>query len=205
MNKIEDLLVKFLWNGHKVKIPLKVLQTTKKSGGLNLVNLQKKDMAIKATWIDILKSDVKLKNLVQQQIKLNLERDAWCCNLKEEDISHLLSIIDDIFWRDVLTAWYKSMPNDLKQEDFLWFNSEIRIENSPVFWLHHYKKGLKTISQLYTEGRLKPYQQLWAEYGLTLMQVNSFITAIPKHFKSDYKDIEINNQEIVAPTNKIAV
>ena len=45
---IENKIREFLWNGKKAKIAYSILQNPKSQGGLNLVNLSKKDIALKA-------------------------------------------------------------------------------------------------------------------------------------------------------------
>ena len=47
---IENEIRDYLWNGKKSKIALKILQNSKTEGGLNLVNLENKEIALKATW-----------------------------------------------------------------------------------------------------------------------------------------------------------
>ena len=61
---VKDLFSKFIWGDSRAKIPLKILQMDKKSGGLKLVDLQKRDWAIKASWIKILINDKKMSELV---------------------------------------------------------------------------------------------------------------------------------------------
>ena len=47
INRMERMMVKFLWNGHRPKISMETLQNDKNSGGLRLVNLRKKDEPLK--------------------------------------------------------------------------------------------------------------------------------------------------------------
>ena len=49
IRNIEQSIEKFLWNGHKPKITMEKLKMSKKRGGLGLVDLEKKELSIKAT------------------------------------------------------------------------------------------------------------------------------------------------------------
>ena len=52
VKQTEGLITDFLWNGRKPKIPLRTLQLNKASGGQNLIDLRKKDIALKAMWVE---------------------------------------------------------------------------------------------------------------------------------------------------------
>ena len=49
IKNVENQMRDFIWNGKKAKIALKTLQNSKREGGLGLVNLGNKDIALKAT------------------------------------------------------------------------------------------------------------------------------------------------------------
>ena len=58
--KFEKEMCSFIWNGNKPKISMATLKTSKKCGGLALVDLAKKDAALKISWIKVLDQDEKL-------------------------------------------------------------------------------------------------------------------------------------------------
>ena len=58
VNKIEQKVNNFLWNSHKPKIPLAVLQMNKEDGGAKLVNLRIKDISLKATWVKLIQGSI---------------------------------------------------------------------------------------------------------------------------------------------------
>ena len=68
ITKVEKLIESFLWNGRRPKIPLKVLQSPKNLGGLNLISLKAKDDAMKLTWFHILQEDEELAYLVYKKL-----------------------------------------------------------------------------------------------------------------------------------------
>ena len=89
VKQIEFDLEKFLWNGRKAKIPLKTLQAAKSSGGLQLVDLTKKDKAVKVSWIRQLFVNPQLANLAYHIISNELKEDIWRFYLKAEDIGYM--------------------------------------------------------------------------------------------------------------------
>ena len=44
---IDNIVRNYIWNGKKSKIAYNILQNPKKEGGLNLINITKKDKALK--------------------------------------------------------------------------------------------------------------------------------------------------------------
>ena len=105
LNAIEEEMNKFIWNGKRAKIPLRVLKRSKKDGGLGLVDLKKRQDAVKITWIQLLQSDEKLEKLVYSLIAPRMKNDIWKCNIKEADVKGVFKVDD--FWLQVLKAWAK--------------------------------------------------------------------------------------------------
>ena len=149
---VEDEINKFLWNGRKPKISQKRMQNVKKFGRLKLVNLKKRDSALKVTWTLILLGDQKLSQLVYQRINKHLGKDIWLCNLHPRDIKDIMNREMDPFWYDMLKAWAEVKDKMSFSKEYLWYNSYIRISDRTVFWPGTYNKGLKCIHQLYTSS-----------------------------------------------------
>ena len=101
---LETEIGNFLWNGRRAKIPLKTLQLSKKKGGLALVDIRKRDIAIKCSWIKILEDDRKIANLAYYSINPILNHDIWHCNFKADEVDSI-SCKDNVFWKDVMRAW----------------------------------------------------------------------------------------------------
>ena len=64
VKRIENIIREYIWNGKKSKIAFNTLQLPKQEGGLNLVNLTKKDCALKATWPQILYQEHEYSEMV---------------------------------------------------------------------------------------------------------------------------------------------
>ena len=180
VTEVEAVISNFLWNGHKPKIPLIHLQKDKGSGGLQLCNLQWQDKAIKTKWIKILETNPTFAELIYKIYKLPLKAKTWRCNLAEQDVN-VLSL--EGFWKDVAEAWFGHKNNGKHDRSFLWYDSDIRIGNKPFCWENAFLRGLEKVEQLYSGSNLTYALVICERYGMTLMQCNSLISAIPKWLK----------------------
>ena len=89
IDAIEKEFEKFIWNGRRPKIPLKTLMKSKKAGGLNLVDLTKKEIALKSTWVEIAMSDKQVANFAYNALNTIIEKYIWICQLDVKDIDVL--------------------------------------------------------------------------------------------------------------------
>ena len=186
IKQVENAIRDFLWNGRKAKIALKILQNSKKEGGLGLVNLKVKDIALKATWPQILQKEQQYAQMVYAEMKCRcLQEDIWRCSIAPEEIK-LLKITNQ-FWANVLESWSKFnyFNNKRIENQIIWYNSCIRINNKTFMWNDVYQRGLKFVHQLFQEQEFKSSRQVKEEFGLTELRFNSLKVAIPKEWK-DY-------------------
>ena len=146
INTIEAEINKFIWNGRRAKIPLRILKAKKSSRGVDLVDLKTKQRSIKITWVQILKSDPKHAALVYNNIAKTLKEDIWNCDLNSKDIE---SLGIDQFWMHMLQAWNLLKANHEQNRHFIWLNSRIRMAGKPVLWDEPYHRGLKWTHKLY--------------------------------------------------------
>ena len=126
---IENIIRDYLWSGKKAKIAFKTLQNPKKEGGLNLVNLQRKETALKATWPNILLKEHQYSQVVYATMRVSLlQHDIWRCTLAPEDVRTFS--FGQKFWQDVLFAWsqYNYYFEQKIQNQIIWYNSRIRIK-----------------------------------------------------------------------------
>ena len=177
--KLDSILSRFIWNDRRAKISTKMLQYTKKCGGLGLINFQKRDMAIKTTWIQTLSADEKMSNLAFSFFKHNLKDDVWNCNISPASAGRLVR--NNAFWVDVLTAWleYSSTKMASKASRFLWFNELIKINGEVVWWEECYRRGLRFPDQLCENGQILSLDKLSELFGLSPIKANSLVSAIP--------------------------
>ena len=156
----------------------------KNYGGVNLVNFQLKDLGLKATWLPLLAQDKVLSELVFQCIAPKLKSDLWRCAISVEDVKHVVPREVNPFWHDVLLAWETVRPRLDMPNDFIWYNSEIKIAGKMFFWNKPYSKGLCYVHQIFDNGVLRSYGFLRNTYGLSQMDVNSLVSAIPAWMKA---------------------
>ena len=181
---VDNIIRNFLWNGKKAKVAYTILQNKKSDGGLNLVNLRHKDIALKATWPIILNTEPEYAALAYTTMKMStIQEDIWRCNLNPEQVAKLK--IRNQFWKDVLISWssFNYFHNHRVENQLIWYNRHIVVGNETVMWNDTYLRGLKYVHQLFTDQKFKSHQQVWEEFGLTTLRYNSLKKAIPGEWK----------------------
>ena len=184
IRKMESMIRDYLWDGRKAKIALSILQKPKECGGLKLVDFKAKDQALKMSWIKIVSSDTSMARICYHSLDPKIGDDIWNCNLKEEDIN---KIFKQGFWADVLKAWsLNNYKHDNAKGKWIWYNSDLKINNIPVFWHKCYARNLRTIDQLFKNGSTISIGEA-KDFGMNLMEFNSLISAIPNESRRFYK------------------
>ena len=97
--EMDKLCRNFLWGGGIPKISKQIMCANKDSGGLGLIDLEKKESSLKATWPKILQANPKFAVTAYELINSDLQDNIWRCNLKAE---HCQLVTKHIFWQDVL-------------------------------------------------------------------------------------------------------
>ena len=96
-----NLIREFIWNNKKSKISLRILQNPKKEGGLGLVDLRKKDIALEATWPEILSTEQQYTTMVYKIMrKSGIKEDILRCSSTPDEVKSIG--IKSEFWEDVL-------------------------------------------------------------------------------------------------------
>ena len=183
--KFNEMVEKFLWNSHKPKISLKILRCGKKQGGLNLVDIERKDKALKATWVKMIMQHAYPSEIPQSFLHSGIGEMLWCCNIAKEDVPLCVNM-ENPFWVNVIQAWseYHYTPVDkCDGEQIIWLNSNIRIENKPIWWPIAASAGLMFTSQIIGKDGFISNEAAYSNFKLTTMQMNSLKVAIPSKFK----------------------
>ena len=133
----EQIIKKFLWNSTKAKIPFKILEGLKENGGLNLNNIRKRDIAMKANWVVRIKLDPLISEMANQSLDNPIGDLLWQTSLSKRDIQQIFPKFT--FWRDVLEAWNEVQTSSVeKREEVLnsviWYNSNIRIDKKVILF-----------------------------------------------------------------------
>ena len=188
INKIHKMIEVFLWNGHKPKIPLAVLQNSKERGGLKLVNIKTKEQSLKTTWIKMIHEGQYPGEIVYNELcpEVKPKSMIWSCNLASSDVDICFDA-KNVFWIDILKAWcdyhYDKTVTKNDQDHIIWYNSEIRVAGKPMVNKTATEKGLMYVSQLYEDGKFISDEEAYRRYGLSVMVMNQLKMAIPSDVK----------------------
>ena len=190
IKNVENNIRDFIWNGKKSKIAYGILQNPKKEGGLNLVDLRRKEISLKATWPQILRQEKEYAHIVYSFMRVHvLGENIWRCNIQPEDIGHVH--INNTFWEQVLECWsvFNSTKEIRIENQIIWYNSKIRVGGRPFLWSDICKKRLLYIHQLFENKDFKTEQQVLQEFNLNTIRYNSIKMAIPKEWKTFFTTV----------------
>ena len=203
LKEMDDLILKFLWGDKKPKIPLKQLQCSREEGGLGLAHFGHKYTAIQCRWIKQLAVNSELSYVYTWLIP-EIKHLIWVTNLDAPDIQKMLK---ESYWKNVLLEWSKvrytpakSVVRDSVYDEMLWYNSNIRIGNQPVWYKHWYQAGIIYIQHILDEdGVMYSYENLRALYGPVIQwfEYCKLKTAIPTHWRNINVLVYYNQDDIV--------
>ena len=199
-NNYRKLVMDFIWDGKKVRISYDKLVQDHANFGLKLVDLETKNIALKAAW------PVRWKNREDSEMQWfyhNLpikSKELWECNLDSKDIKKMLAYNTCSMAMSILEAWaiYHFKPNLDSIEDVLFSkmtgNSLIRRKNAPCFDLYLYSKGYDKIIDIYDVVQRKFYRP--EEIGITdpneILKYLGWIAAVPKFWKVMLRQEDMN-------------
>lgn len=117
--------------------------------------------------------------------------DVWLCNLKAEDCKILYNFDNNDFWGQVWHAWCAynfEMPVDVQDvaNQFLWFNSLIRINSRPFCFSRAHRAGIRYVHQLVEpSGQFRSYQDIVSIFGncLTWLEYHQLCGGIHHQWK----------------------
>ena len=153
----EKLLFDYLWDGKPHKMAKRIINNQYHLDGIKMPNVHMKNDVLKCSWV------VKIYNNPAYTLCPPFDfyskadvKEILKCNLSPADIDHCWRKKPCQLWVDVLNLWcspnYKSFDNGDITIQILWFYSNIKIFNKPVFYSDLYRKGIKYISDLKKEN-----------------------------------------------------
>lgn len=170
-------------------------------GGLKLLNVRFKDFALKIQWISHYKENHKIANLANYFLPI-IEQDFWRCHLSVKDIQKALP---ESFWKDVALAWAHvnfHQPKTRVQvfKEFLWFNSNLKIQGKFPFYPQVWKKGCRLVEDIWDSqvGSFFTYEQFTQRFGNSMpwLIYRGLLSTIPNKWKiyirDDIVDLEID-------------
>jgi hypothetical protein len=190
IKQIDAQLYTFLWSNKTERIKRVILQNTKQSGGVSMPDIILKDKGLKISWAKrLVQSNYLAECMYISTWITNI--DIWKCNLNPSDINVLFRKKPNKYNRDIFSAWsyysYNTPDTSLEiMNQFIWFNSHIRIDGKPTFNNRMYTAGIQYVKQLLDQnGNILNYQYFIQKYGINVNFLNylSIINAIPPSWK----------------------
>lgn len=185
----------FLWKSKTDKVKRSLITQDYLSGGMKMVDVRSFITSLKCTWIKRLTCSHK----PWMDIFYALNGDDILQKLYDFGDSFVFDCLlkeNNAFWKDVLIAWSCYMKSFTYSPHFknkfhyipVWYNSNIKVNNKPVFFKSWYEKGIKVVQDFFDDDcNLLDFGVLKNTYNLSdscVMQYNSIVTAISKYLKS---------------------
>ena len=172
IREIDDLIWKFIWDGKKAKIKRSTLKKEVAKGGLSIPDFESMVKASRVKWISRIQS----------------KADSACCHILEQYLSHKSIDLNILlhsnfcvktlgidkrkippFYIETLTLWSQignTYPVDKKF--FLWYNRDITVNNSSVFYKDFFKAGMWFINDVFFQNAPVPFTT-WVNRGVPKM------------------------------------
>ena len=204
VNEINNILFTFLWN-KKTKLKTSICVKQYSEGGLKMINIKAFIDALKLTWLRrLITYDSKWQHFIKSYIDLN---KLMGCHLNY--IEHCKKSLKNPFWVDVLNAFIKINSEKVLNEDQvlkcpLFYNNNIKVGGTHIYYTNWYKKGIKYINDLIKEdGEFYTLEEFIETTGIQTnhLQYYGTLRAIKLYLK--YVNVKINskNQNPIIPNH----
>ena len=175
ISKVNKLFYLFLWNGKGDKIKQDITINNYPAGGLKMIDILSFNKARKTAWI---KKYLDTDNQGKWKLFFDLKLKKFECtlpftsNLNKIDIANIFKT-QDSFLKEILSIWSEinfeeSITSESQfTEQSIWYNSLIRINNSPIFFKEWYRKGIIKVKHLRNrEGKFLTPPELFNKYNI---------------------------------------
>ena len=181
LKEIDKVLHNYLWNNKPHKIAKSVILNGIQEGGLGMVDIYTKDIALKTAWIKRIANSNKhtISPLLDEYCKIDTHL-LLKCNINTDDIGFCFKKKIPSFWFDVFKAWTKYNYVDQTEvihpkEQIIWFNSNIKIGGQIVFIKRLFDKGITYIKDLLDENNsFYKVEELQLKYNVRIDFVTYF-------------------------------
>ena len=197
IQQINKVMFSFLWNNKTSKIKVSAVQKQYCDGGLKMINLDAFIQALKSTWIRRL---LITNNKWQVFIKTHVDIEKLTnCNMIF--IEKTIGTLKNKFWKDVLQSLININKKSVVSEaDILkspiFYNDNIKIGGTCIFYRMWYNKGIKYINDLINEnGKFYTETEFSSKTGIktNFLQYSGLIKAVKIYLKD--MNIEITHKE----------
>ena len=191
--RLENSFFKFVWSDTSEKIKRSTLYNSHEYGGVKMPNLKYFCMAQKITWIKKLLDSQNVsdwKTLFFSNMDKQGGNYIWFSKDKNPIFSNQLNH----FWKDVYLAWITvtaTREHDLPQNEPIYHNPAIKINNKTIFYSDWYIKGITHINDIIKEnGKLYTWEEFSQIYEIEnqAFKYIAFIDAIPRNWKKRIKE-----------------
>ena len=167
----KEIIGEFLWNGKGSKIRYDKLIQTYEYGGIKLVDLQAKDIAMKATWVHRALGNTDTNYISPIYYKLPIQNSLiWECNTTFTDIcnmpsSYLLSFQVWATWSRINVLTPQNILDVLDQT--LWYNHQIKRALKMWYIPEASMVGLNKLCDIYDIARQRflTYEEMVGKFG----------------------------------------
>ena len=191
LSRFQRVISNFLWDGKRSKISFETLIKPYESGGLKLVSLTIKDLAMKAKWAQAARLLLFPQSLWQQipSYVMGLKNQhIWQVNLTRKEVSKLFGLT---LFSSILGSWchfYFHKPTSRQNvlDQFIWFNSHVKSLRHTLFYKSWYRAGVCYIKDIVDDtGNLLTCEQMIHKYGqsIHILDYVKLIQAIPKEWR----------------------
>ena len=207
MEKIKEIIMNFFWDGKRSKIAFNNLINSYDEGGINLLDIEAHVKALKVSWINRLSILMNNSNQWLQLAKICLGTEPYALfagNLNLKDL-HKQGTIKSTIWLEILNYWFEycySKPQNVSEilAQPLWYNSNITMDNKPVFIRSAFQENIKCINDIIDgNGNILNYMEFRRKYNIDCHMILYFglVAAIPQEWKMQLRD---NYQRNITPS-----
>ena len=200
--EIESAIENFLWNGKRPKIPLKTLKCNISDGGLGLVDIKTKHIALMFNWIADCNRSPAIYNLARTFLGEYCENNLiWQFNLSTNDSKKMFP--GTSYWHDLLHEWHGYNFNEPQNREkvldqVMFYNSHILCNKTPITSKKCISQGVTKIESLWNSNRIYKFDKFEIIYGnvLNWLEFSSLVSAIPDQWLFFLKTPNLIDEEI---------
>ena len=194
LKSVDKMLFNYLWGNKPHQIPKLTVIGQYSDGGIKMVDIFKKEAALKIAWVKRLLEDKNHSIGINLNSMLKIEPNLlFKCNMSSTDLTCCWEKVPSQFWKDVLVHWCnfnyeneKNITNPSTQ--IIWLNSNIKINKNPILNKKLLKKGILTVGDLLNhDNTFYNYEEFIDKYKVKLAYTDYYgiIKAIPAKWKLD--------------------
>ena len=197
VKKVNQTFFNFVWDNKPDKIKRLVMINDVEKGGLKVPFFQSMCDATKIVWVKRFldtENQGKWKTILQTEMGKVGGNLIWKCNFKTDE-KKIFDVIKISFLKNMLVAWSQlNFQNPCTfieiQNQYLWFNSHIRINDQIIYYEEWARKGVLKIEHLTNDHtNFLTFAQFKDKFHINcnFLKYFSLIDAIPQDWKTVLK------------------